>query len=653
MTFNGSIHPTELISNSDSGLIALSQALEVHIAGASQESSRKKGNSEIWKHFEKAADYETSKKVDCIHCNKSYVCRDGTTGNMWRHVKNAHPRKLGVPVLADGPIDRFLSGVPENVPYSLEAFKEVLVNWIVKKGLPFTVVEDDDFHAMIRMLRSGTKVPSANTIKNRIMDMFNAEKARVRALLQETPGKLSFSIDVWTSVNMEPFLGITVHWIDKEWRLQDMLLDLVPLEGPHTGKMLCAAFVGVCSDFGILTKLLAVTSDNASSNSSFATELESICKERNIPFTRADSHVRCMAHVIHLAVQTFLKALNIEVPDTDDDDDRAAFCDSGAGRVHFISRLRKLVVKIKLSPQRLEKFARACKMSNVAERKLVLDVKTRWSSTFLMLERALELREPLDAFVASERDLRVYQLVDEEWFLLDTIRDLLQVFKEATDELCASAYPTLTTTIPIYDCILDKIKAFADTHSESRALVEAAEAAKKKLETYYTKSNAAVYPVATVLDPRFKLQYYREHNWDPQRVELARDNVERVVSMYPAPAAQDASASSDNETTKKMGVAYIMSKRQRIDPPDELHDYLTARPAVATVDVLQWWKTNWYAYPRLSDMARDYLAVPATGAPVERVFSGGANLVSPKRGRLAAGTIRACLCLKSWRRFPK
>ena len=51
------------------------------------------------------------------------------------------------------------------------------------------------------------------------MKIFNAEKARMRALLQETPGKLSFTVDVWTSANMEPFLGITVHWIDKEWCL--------------------------------------------------------------------------------------------------------------------------------------------------------------------------------------------------------------------------------------------------------------------------------------------------------------------------------------------------------------------------------------------------------------------------------------------------
>src|SRR4029453_16021945 len=101
--------------------------------------------------------------------------------------------------------------------------------------------------------------------------------------------------------------------------LQDMLLDLAPLSGPHTGENLCAVFESVCLDFGILDKLLAVTTDNASNNDSFRARLEHVCQQRGIAFTRADSHVRCMAHVINLAVQAFLKALKAEAPNTEGD----------------------------------------------------------------------------------------------------------------------------------------------------------------------------------------------------------------------------------------------------------------------------------------------------------------------------------------------
>jgi hypothetical protein len=38
----------------------------------------------------------------------------------------------------------------------------------------------------------------------------------------------------------------------------------------------------------------------------------------------------------------------------------------------------------------------------------------------------------------------------------------------------------------------------------------------------------------------------------------------------------------------------------------------------------------------------------ATIVPVERAFSGGADLVAAKRCNLKANTISACMCLKSW-----
>ena len=53
-------------------------------------------------------------------------------------------------------------------------------------------------------------------------------------------------------------------------------------------------------------------------------------------------------------------------------------------------------------------------------------------------------------------------------------------------------------------------------------------------------------------------------------------------------------------------------------------------------------------YPHLAKMAKYYLAIPASSAPVERIFSGDADLITQTRCRLSANTIRYCMCLKSW-----
>src|SRR5262249_38804603 len=89
-------------------------------------------------------------------------------------------------------------------------------------------------------------------------------------------------------------------------------------------------------------------------------------------------------------------------------------------------------------------------------------------------------------------------------------------------------------------------------------------------------------------------------------------------------------------------------KRPRIAEKDELGAYLASPPAEFDADALQWRKANAKAYPCLAEVARDYLAIPASGAAVERVFSGCTDLVAHNSGSWSVEAIRACMCLMSW-----
>lgn len=48
-------------------------------------------------------------------------------------------------------------------------------------------------------------------------------------------------------------------------------------------------------------------------------------------------------------------------------------------------------------------------------------------------------------------------------------------------------------------------------------------------------------------------------------------------------------------------------------------------------------------------MALDYLAVPGSGASVERMFSNGVDLISHRRHSLASETIQKAMCLRGWK----
>ena len=69
------------------------------------------------------------------------------------------------------------------------------------------------------------------------------------------------------------------------------------------------------------------------------------------------------------------------------------------------------------------------------------------------------------------------------------------------------------------------------------------------------------------------------------------------------------------------------------------YDRYLELPAPETPDTLAWWKQHQTLLPRLSRMARDTYAVPATGAGVERQFSKSGRVVTWTRALLKPDTV--------------
>ena len=67
------------------------------------------------------------------------------------------------------------------------------------------------------------------------------------------------------------------------------------------------------------------------------------------------------------------------------------------------------------------------------------------------------------------------------------------------------------------------------------------------------------------------------------------------------------------------------------------------------INPLDFWKQNTYRFPILSTLARRYLAIPATSASIERVFSISNNIITKSRNRLFPDTIKQFILLKSWK----
>jgi hypothetical protein len=253
------------------------------------------------------------------------------------------------------------------------------------------------------------------------------------------------------------------------------------------------------------------------------------------------------------------------------------------------------------------------------------------------------------------------------------VTQVLSIFEKATRLLCAANYPTLNKAVRVYNCLIDELEYFLGRCNDEeqgrqraaivdrcsptakRALTAAMEAAYAKLLDYYSTTWAGMYAVALILDPTSKMEYYRASNWEASDIEGAKNALLKVIEKYggtpetgTVPQPSQASSVLDFCEADLDELWERAMKRRRVEKEDELERYLEAPRIHTRANILEWWKQNAEVYPCLARIARDYLAIPATSAPAERMFSCGADLVATKRGSLNEETIRACMCLDSW-----
>ncbi len=87
-------------------------------------------------------------------------------------------------------------------------------------------------------------------------------------------------------------------------------------------------------------------------------------------------HYRCSAHILNLAAQQGIEIIDEEVV-----------------------KVRKLMKKIKNSPQRCDRLRELCSIENLEYYKLQLDVDTRWNSTYYMITKFQKMLRPIEMWL--------------------------------------------------------------------------------------------------------------------------------------------------------------------------------------------------------------------------------------------------------------
>ncbi|KAL4341466.1 hypothetical protein GQ457_08G017200 [Hibiscus cannabinus] len=93
--------------------------------------------------------------------------------------------------------------------------------------------------------KSGWKIgpmfnmPSRNTIKKDILDMFEKEKEKTLSKLEANKGRIAITTDMWTADHQNRgYMAVTAHYIDDEWTLQKRIIRFEYVPTPHTSDVI-------------------------------------------------------------------------------------------------------------------------------------------------------------------------------------------------------------------------------------------------------------------------------------------------------------------------------------------------------------------------------------------------------------------------------
>jgi len=331
--------------------------------------------------------------------------------------------------------------------------EELLLGHIIHRNLPFTNFECPYMQKFLKLSDSelaGQLSIQRTSLQTRLHTSFHAKQQEIKTDLANSLTRVHLSFDMWTSPANQLFLAVFGHYINSAAICRNRLLAFRLQGGTHTGEHIGNTLHEVVTAWGISSNVGASVCDNASNND---TCVRSLYPRLDPSMTHKDikaCRLRCFGHILNLAAQAFLFG-----------EDAAAFeLDAGAydlqqryeedlqhwRRKGSIGKLHNIVKYIRSSPQRAEAFRKhandfeatdfhrlSSDVPSTASLNLIANNKTRWNSTYLMIDRAIRKRNELNSYLMSfdfepeqSRPPGEDMLVTEDWKVLIELRDILQ-----------------------------------------------------------------------------------------------------------------------------------------------------------------------------------------------------------------------------------
>ena len=149
------------------------------------------------------------------------------------------------------------------------------------------------------------------------------------------------------------------------------------------------------------------------------------------------------------------------------------------------------------------------------------------------------------------------------------------------------------------------------------------------------------YQLASVLDPRMKLAWC-----EPEEEELVKNLLSGKVGDLAPQGAAPTPASPPKKKCKLFRFMAAPAQPVQATTPQQVDTYITEPLCEDNIQPLAYWQQNRQRFPQLAQLALHYLCLPASSAPVERIFSIAGKIFRPERCNLSDSRFEELMFLR-------
>ena len=305
--------------------------------------------------------------------------------------------------------------------------------------------------------------------------------------------------------------------------------------------------------------------------------------------------------------------------------------------------------------------------------KIITPVKTRWKSTFMMLESIVKMRRILSSIrdIPGKDDTKLAPVIpsEDEFNLYDEILPILRRVAEISECFSADKEVSIHLVISNIYTLRHKCLDFIKTGAASPTAQLFHQKLVENLDVSFpdTGCQNLFYSVANLLNPLYKGRALKKLGGFDEAYEalITQSNAYQewiaATRLFKERLHVEIQGHvSEDDPFYNVGMEEalaLMTSFSGPAPPPKLDivtewEIFQKLPGIIGVDVLEFWRANKYKFPLLAQAAKKWLCVPASSASSERAFSAmGGIIVSYKRTKLQPEQVEKLLYIQQ--NYPK